>query len=39
MVLPKYQDWLAAEVINESNTVSYRSLSRALKVHSNAAKE
>jgi len=52
----KYQDWLAAQIINEGNIVnpkppprlvfladarqiSYRSLSRALKVHSNAAKE
>jgi len=35
---PDYNGFLAAEVISEQNTISYRNLSRALKVHCNAAK-
>lgn len=33
-----FKTYLAAEVVSESRTVSYRTLSRALKVHVNAAK-
>ncbi|KAI9789437.1 MAG: hypothetical protein M1835_001680 [Candelina submexicana] len=35
----KSKSYLAAEIISESHIVTYRSLSRALKVHSNVAKE
>ncbi|KAI9705567.1 MAG: hypothetical protein M1836_006323 [Candelina mexicana] len=35
----KYKGFLAAEILSESHIVTYRSLSRALKVHSNVAKE
>ncbi|KAI9665562.1 MAG: hypothetical protein M1831_001705 [Alyxoria varia] len=35
----KYQDYLAAKVLSEGNVVSYRQLTRALKVHSNVAKQ
>ncbi|KAJ9627986.1 hypothetical protein H2203_003205 [Taxawa tesnikishii (nom. ined.)] len=34
-----YTDYLAVNVLNEGQIVSYRSLSRALKVHSNLAKQ
>ncbi|KAK0266229.1 hypothetical protein LTS02_000659 [Friedmanniomyces endolithicus] len=34
-----YTEWLAINVLNEQQLVSYRSLSRALKVHSNLAKQ
>ncbi|KAI9821703.1 MAG: hypothetical protein M1827_002284 [Pycnora praestabilis] len=35
----KYKEYLAATVLNDGHIVSYRSLSKALKVHSNVAKE
>ncbi|GAB7356633.1 hypothetical protein MBLNU459_g7353t1 [Dothideomycetes sp. NU459] len=35
----EYSQYLAIQVLNEGQTVSYRSLSRALKVHSNLAKQ
>ncbi|TKA76645.1 hypothetical protein B0A49_01861 [Cryomyces minteri] len=35
----KYREYLAVNVLNEDRVVSYRSLSRALKVHSNLAKQ
>lgn len=35
---PDYQGYLATELVSEQNTVTYRNLSRALKVHCNAAK-
>jgi len=35
---PDFKTFLATEVISEQKTVSYRNLSRALKVHVNAAK-
>lgn len=35
---PDPNAFLAAEIISEQNTISYRNLSRALKVHCNAAK-
>lgn len=35
---PDYQGYLATEIVSEQNTISYRNLSRALKVHCNAAK-
>ncbi|TKA62878.1 hypothetical protein B0A55_08478 [Friedmanniomyces simplex] len=34
-----YTEWLAINVLNEQQLVSYRSLSRALKIHSNLAKQ
>ncbi|GIZ41522.1 hypothetical protein CKM354_000482500 [Cercospora kikuchii] len=34
-----YNEYLAASVLNEQQLVSYRNLSRALKVHSNLAKQ
>ena len=34
-----YTEWLAVNVLNEQQLISYRSLSRALKVHSNLAKQ
>ncbi|KAK3678199.1 hypothetical protein LTR78_002295 [Recurvomyces mirabilis] len=34
-----YTEWLAINVLNEQQLISYRSLSRALKVHSNLAKQ
>ncbi|EMC91637.1 hypothetical protein BAUCODRAFT_38742 [Baudoinia panamericana UAMH 10762] len=34
-----YSEWLAINVLNEEHLISYRSLSRALKVHSNLAKQ
>ncbi|WPH04648.1 Hypothetical protein R9X50_00754100 [Acrodontium crateriforme] len=34
-----YTEYLAANVLNEQQLISYRSLSRALKVHSNLAKQ
>lgn len=33
-----FQGYLATEIVSEQNTISYRNLSRALKVHCNAAK-
>lgn len=35
---PDFQKYLATEIISEQRTVSYRNVSRALKVHVNAAK-
>lgn len=35
---PNYKDYLATEIISEQNTISYRNVSRALKVHVNEAK-
>jgi DNA polymerase delta subunit 3 len=37
MALP-HRQWLAAQVYSDQQTVSYRALARALKVHVNAAK-
>lgn len=37
-MVPDYKGYLATEIVSEQNTVSYRNLSRALKVHCNAAK-
>jgi DNA polymerase delta subunit 3 len=37
MALP-HRQWLAAQVLSDQQTVSYRTLARALKVHVNAAK-
>ncbi|KAK4494159.1 hypothetical protein PRZ48_014457 [Zasmidium cellare] len=34
-----YTEWLAVNVLNEQQNVNYRNLSRALKVHSNVAKQ
>ena len=34
-----YSEYLAVHVLNEQQLVSYRSLSRALKLHSNLAKQ
>ncbi|KAK4949042.1 hypothetical protein LTR10_012415 [Elasticomyces elasticus] len=34
-----YTEWLAINVLNDQQLVNYRSLSRALKVHSNLAKQ
>lgn len=34
-----YSEYLAANVLNEQQYVNYRNLSRALKVHSNLAKQ
>jgi DNA polymerase delta subunit 3 len=34
-----YTEWLAINVLNEQQLVTYRTLSRALKVHSNLAKQ
>lgn len=34
-----HNEYLAAHVLNEQQYVSYRNLSRALKVHSNLAKQ
>ncbi|EME41048.1 hypothetical protein DOTSEDRAFT_74551 [Dothistroma septosporum NZE10] len=34
-----YSTWLATNVLNEQQNVSYRNLSRALRVHSNLAKQ
>ncbi|KAK5107618.1 hypothetical protein LTR62_000953 [Meristemomyces frigidus] len=34
-----YTEWLAINVLNDQQLISYRSLSRALKVHSNLAKQ
>lgn len=34
-----YNEYLAVNVLNEQQLVSYRSLSRALKLHSNLAKQ
>lgn len=39
MMAQEYSEYLAASVLNEQQLVSYRSLSRALKVHSNLAKQ
>ncbi|OCL03189.1 hypothetical protein AOQ84DRAFT_368588 [Glonium stellatum] len=35
----KYKEYLAAQVLNDSQVVTYRALSRALKVHVNLAKQ
>ena len=37
MALP-HRQWLAAQVLSDHQTISYRTLARALKVHVNAAK-
>lgn len=34
-----YSEYLAVNVLNEQQYVNYRNLSRALKVHSNLAKQ
>ncbi|KAF4555611.1 DNA polymerase subunit Cdc27-like protein [Elsinoe fawcettii] len=37
--MPDYNEYLAIHVLNESQTISYRQLSRALKIHSSVAKQ
>lgn len=37
MAVP-HRQWLAAQVLSDEQTISYRALARALKVHVNAAK-
>ena len=39
LAMDKHTEYLASNVLNEQRIVSYRLLSRALKVHSNVAKQ
>ena len=37
--MDQYKEYLATEILNEGHITTYRSLSRALKVHVNLAKQ